>query len=190
MKYEYKNYWREWLLLVVFLNQNIFLALHLKFSRFFLGVEVFRTGILWILALCVGINSKRWSGLASISWKEAQLLPTKMMAHFKLLLLLVPGILGQTHFSNFPIFIKDILLTGSNNQFWNYEFWTFTNFLTNQIVFDKRKPITINYRDLFWLVHFFLKIRMRSFVLVVGSDEQDIDRSWIFPIKWMKKNIL
>ena len=127
-----------WFLLVVFLNQNIFLALHLKLSRFFLGVEVFRTGILWILALRVGINSKRWSGLASISWKEAQLLPSKMMAHFKLLLLLVPGILGQTHFSNFPIFIKDILLTVSNNQSWNYEFWTFTNFLTNQIVFDKK----------------------------------------------------
>ena len=92
--------------------------IHLKLSRFFLGVKVVRTGILWILALRVGINSKRWSGLASISWKEAQLLPTKMMAHFKLLLLLVPGILGQTHFSNlFSLFIRYISLTGSNNQF-------------------------------------------------------------------------
>merc|ERR1711935_1204783 len=35
--------------------------------------------------------------MGGISWKEAQLLPSKM-AYFKLLILLVPGILGQTHF--------------------------------------------------------------------------------------------
>merc|ERR1712002_966509 len=35
--------------------------------------------------------------MGGISWKEALLLPSKM-AHLKLLLLLVPGILGQSHF--------------------------------------------------------------------------------------------
>ena len=35
-----------------------------------------------------------------------------------------------------------ILLTGSNNQFRNYESRTFTNFITNRIVSDKKKTIT------------------------------------------------
>merc|ERR1711963_53787 len=43
----------------------------------------------------------------SISWKEAQLLLTKM-AHLKLLLLLVPGILGQTQFKKCTTFGSDL----------------------------------------------------------------------------------
>ena len=35
-----------------------------------------------------------------------------------------------------------ILLTGSNNQFRNYESRTFTNFITNRIVSDKKETIT------------------------------------------------
>merc|ERR1712110_76607 len=49
--------------------------------------------------------------MGGISWKEAQLLPSKM-AYFKLLILLVPGILGQTqHFKRKkkdPLLVKQI----------------------------------------------------------------------------------
>merc|ERR1712110_502941 len=46
--------------------------------------------------------------MGGISWKEAQLLPSKM-AYFKLLILLVPGILGQTqHFKKRKTFGSDL----------------------------------------------------------------------------------
>merc|ERR1712107_583827 len=45
--------------------------------------------------------------MGSISWKEALLLLTKM-AHLKLLILLVPGILGQTQFKKCTTFGSDL----------------------------------------------------------------------------------
>merc|ERR1712038_1483307 len=59
--------------------------------------------------------------MGGISWKEAQLLPTKM-AYLKLLLLLVPGILGQTHFKKcgsdlcFEAKVKEIVVQIGKNK--------------------------------------------------------------------------
>jgi len=59
--------------------------------------------------------------MGGISWKEAQLLPSKM-AYLKLLLLLVPGILGQTHFKKcgsdlcFEAKVKEIVVQIGKNK--------------------------------------------------------------------------
>merc|ERR1712241_719410 len=59
--------------------------------------------------------------MGGISWKEAQLLPTEM-AYLKLLLLLVPGILGQTHFKKcgsdlcFEAKVKEIVVQIGKNK--------------------------------------------------------------------------
>merc|ERR1712227_603507 len=59
--------------------------------------------------------------MGGISWKEARLLPSKM-AYLKLLLLLVPGILGQTHFKKcgsdlcFEAKVKEIVVQIGKNK--------------------------------------------------------------------------